>query len=55
MHSFDLTTPAVLELMLLSQYMDTLKDLGANNRSSTVFLPHAPGALGDFSSQIRCE
>ena len=30
-----------------------LRDVGANNRSSTLFLSHAPGGVADIGSQIR--
>lgn len=43
----------VLELMLLTQYFDTLRDIGAGNKSSTIFLSHAPGTVQDMSSQMR--
>eukprot|EP00884_Botryococcus_braunii_P018486 jgi/Botrbrau1/5320/Bobra.0391s0031.1 len=43
----------VLQLMILGQYMDTLKDIGANARTNAVFLPHSPAGLADLSSQIR--
>jgi len=43
----------VINLLLLVQYMDTLKDIAANTRSNTLFLPHSPGALGDLFAQIR--
>jgi len=43
----------VINLLLLVQYMDTLKDIAANTRSNTLFLPHSPGALGDLFQQIR--
>jgi len=43
----------VLDLMLVTQYFDTLKDIGATNRSSTLFLPHSPGGIGDITQQIR--
>jgi hypothetical protein len=43
----------VLELMLITQYFDTIKDVGTNGRNSTIFMPHAPGALNDITSQIR--
>ncbi|PSC73089.1 hypersensitive-induced response 1 [Micractinium conductrix] len=32
---------------------DMLKDIGLSGKSSTVFMPHSPGALGDLASQIR--
>lgn len=49
----DVSAKDVLELMLITQYFDMLKDVGASNRASTIFLPHSPGALGDISHQIR--
>jgi regulator of protease activity HflC (stomatin/prohibitin superfamily) len=42
-----------LELMLVTQYFDMLKDVGMNSKSSTIFMPHTPGAVGEVSNQIR--
>uniref|UniRef100_A0A6T8R3H4 Band 7 domain-containing protein n=1 Tax=Chlamydomonas leiostraca TaxID=1034604 RepID=A0A6T8R3H4_9CHLO len=49
----DVSAKDVLELMLITQYFDMLKDVGMSNRASTIFLPHTPGALSDISQQIR--
>lgn len=35
------------------RYFDTLKEIGATNRTSTLFLPHTPAGIGEISSQIR--
>lgn len=43
----------VMEIMILTQYFDTLRDVGASNKSSTVFLPHTPGGLSEVTGQIR--
>ncbi|CAD7937793.1 unnamed protein product [Amoebophrya sp. A25] len=43
----------VLELVLITQYFDTLKDIGEKTTTSTVFVPHNPGALGQYSKEIR--
>jgi regulator of protease activity HflC (stomatin/prohibitin superfamily) len=43
----------VMNLVLMTQYFDTLKDLGVNSRTNTILLPHSPGALTDLSGQIR--
>jgi len=43
----------VLDLVLVTQYFDTLKDIGAQSKASTIFIPHAPGAVGDVSAQLR--
>ncbi|XP_073006767.1 hypersensitive-induced response protein 1-like [Typha latifolia] len=43
----------VMDMVLLTQYFDTMKDIGASSKSSTVFIPHGPGAVRDVASQIR--
>ncbi|GJN40576.1 hypothetical protein PR202_gb29808 [Eleusine coracana subsp. coracana] len=34
----------VMDLVLVTQYFDTMKEIGAASKSSAVFLPHGPGA-----------
>lgn len=41
----------VMDLALLTQYFDTMKEIGAALKSSAVFLPHGPGAVADIASQ----
>ncbi|XP_021733784.1 hypersensitive-induced response protein-like protein 1 isoform X1 [Chenopodium quinoa] len=44
----------VMDMVLVTQYFDTMKDIGASSsKSSTVFIPHGPGAVRDVASQIR--
>ncbi|VFQ86629.1 unnamed protein product [Cuscuta campestris] len=43
----------VMDMVLVTQYFDTMKEIGATNKSSTVFIPHGPGAVRDVASQIR--
>ncbi|CAI5521374.1 unnamed protein product, partial [Closterium sp. Naga37s-1] len=48
------TTPKdVLDMVLVTQYFDTMKDIGASAKSNTVFIPHAPSQISDISAQIR--
>lgn len=47
------TAQDVMNLVLMTQYFDTLKELGTASRSNTILLPHSPGALGDLLSQMR--
>jgi len=49
----DIDTKSVMDMMVLTQYMDTLKDIGAQDKSHTVFIPHSAQAVGDIASQIR--
>jgi len=43
----------VMMLVVMTQYLDTLKEIGSNSRSNTILIPHTPGALADLYSQIR--
>lgn len=47
------TASDVMNLILMTQYFDTLKDLGDASKTNTVLIPHSPGALGDLASQMR--
>jgi len=46
------TTTDVMQLVLVTQYFDTLKSIGENDKTNTLFLSHAPGAVKDVSDQI---
>jgi regulator of protease activity HflC (stomatin/prohibitin superfamily) len=51
-HGVDGTTPAdVMQLMMVTQYLDMLKDVG--HGQTTIMIPHGPGALQDVQSQMR--
>lgn len=43
----------VMDMVMLTQYFDTMRDIGASSKSNTVFLPHGPGAVGDLAAQVR--
>jgi len=47
------TAQDVMALVLMTQYFDTLKEIGAQDKSNTIFMPHSPGALPDFMQQIQ--
>lgn len=42
----------VMQLVLVTQYFDTLKSIGELNKTNTLFLSHSPAAVGDISQQI---
>lgn len=46
------TADDVMKLVLMTQYLDTLKEIGAHGKASTIFLPHGPGSLNDLMNQI---
>ena len=46
------TIAEVMQLVLVTQYFDTLKSIGESHGTNTLFLAHSPGAVGDISEQI---
>jgi len=48
-----LSSEKVSELLLITQYFETLRDIGATSRAQTIFIPHGAGSVADVASQIR--
>jgi regulator of protease activity HflC (stomatin/prohibitin superfamily) len=46
------STSEVMQLVLVTQYFDTLKAIGESDRTNTLFLTHAPGTVASISDQI---
>ena len=47
------TARDVMNLVLMTQYFDTLKDIGASSRTNTILIPHSPGNLTSLTEQLR--
>jgi len=47
------TAKDVMNLVLMTQYFDTLKEIGASSRTNTILIPHSPGSLASLSEQMR--
>ena len=47
------TAKDVMNLVLMTQYFDTLKEIGASSRTNAILIPHSPGSLASLSEQIR--
>src|ERR1051326_8148115 len=43
----------VMMLVLVTQYLDTMKEIGANDRSNTILMSHSPGAVSDLYRQMQ--
>jgi len=43
----------VMNVVMITQYLDTIRDLGASSNMNTILLPHGPGAVTDLASQMR--
>jgi regulator of protease activity HflC (stomatin/prohibitin superfamily) len=48
----DASTSEVMQLVLVTQYFDTLKSIGESDKNSTLFLSHSPATVKDISDQI---
>jgi regulator of protease activity HflC (stomatin/prohibitin superfamily) len=42
----------VMQLVMVTQYFDTLKSIGESDRTNTLFLAHSPGVVKELSDQI---
>jgi hypothetical protein len=41
-----------MQLVMVTQYFDTLKSIGESDKTNTLFLAHTPGAVKEVSEQI---
>jgi len=48
----DITHEEVMQFVLLTQYFDTLNNIGSNGKNSTILIPHSPSAMADFQQQV---
>jgi regulator of protease activity HflC (stomatin/prohibitin superfamily) len=46
------TPKEVMQLVLVTQYFDTLKSIGESDKTNTLFLAHTPGAVKEVADQI---
>jgi len=49
----DANTQEVMSLLLMTQYFDTLKDMGLSGKTNTILIPHSPASVHDIHNQIR--
>jgi len=43
----------VMDLMIVTQYFDMMRDVGAQSKTNAVFLNHSPGALEDVTQSVQ--
>lgn len=46
------TAAEIMNLVLVTQYFDTLREIGAQNKSNTILMPHSPAGL-DLATQLQ--
>ncbi len=47
------TAKDVMNLVLMTQYFDMLKEIGASSHSNAILIPHSPGNLSALTEQMR--
>ena len=48
----NITHEEVMQFVLLTQYFDTLNNIGQNGKNTSILIPHSPSAMQDFQQQI---
>ena len=49
----DTSAADVMNLVLMTQYFDTLKDIGLSSKTNTILIPHSPKGMNDISEQLK--
>ncbi len=52
-HMSCMSSEKIIEMVLMIQYFDMLKDIGANSKSNVIYIPHSPNNIESISDQIR--
>jgi regulator of protease activity HflC (stomatin/prohibitin superfamily) len=47
------TAKDVMNLVLMTQYFDMLKEIGASSHTNAIIIPHSPGSLTSLTEQMR--
>ncbi|HTW34673.1 MAG TPA: SPFH domain-containing protein [Rhizomicrobium sp.] len=47
------SAPEVLKLVLLTQYFDTMKEIGVSSGSKVILMPHSPSGVTDIAEQLQ--
>jgi regulator of protease activity HflC (stomatin/prohibitin superfamily) len=47
------SAPEVLKLVLLTQYFDTMKEIGVSSGSKVILMPHSPGGMMEIAEQLQ--
>lgn len=48
----DISSSEVMQFVLMTQYFDTLNNIGSNSKNSSILIPNSPSAMKDFQEQI---
>jgi len=48
----EINAAEIMQFVLMTQYFDTLNNIGVGSNSNTLMVPHSPAAMNDFYQQI---
>ncbi len=48
----NVTHEEIMQFVLMTQYFDTIKDIGASSKNTSILMPHSPGGMRDIQEQI---
>jgi hypothetical protein len=43
----------VMMLVLVTQYLDTMKEIGTQDKSNTILMSHSPAAIGSLFEEMQ--
>lgn len=46
------TSEEIMQFVLMTQYFDTLNNIGTQSKNTSILVPHSPGAMRDFQEQL---
>ena len=49
----NMSNEAVMALLLLTQYFDTLQSMAEASDTRTIFLPHSPSGMNEIYKQVQ--
>lgn len=49
----DLQAKDTLSILICTQWLDTMKEIGTSNNSKTIFVPHSPASATETTDSIR--
>lgn len=47
------TPQDVMNLVMMTQYFDTIKDVSSSSKTNTILIPHSPSGMSDLGEQMR--
>ncbi len=48
----NITHEEIMQFVLMTQYFDTIKEIGSNSKNSAILMPHSPGGMKDVQEQV---